>query len=77
MVMFRDFTQRNATKLGLSGEVWNNEDGTVGVITEGTKDQLQKFVARLKKGSMLSRVDSLKEEWKEAADTYKGFRISY
>ncbi len=57
MVMMRDFATRKARKLGLVGFVRNLPDGSVEAYAEGKKEALEKFVAYLRKGSLLSRVE--------------------
>ena len=34
-VSFRAHTKKIAVRLGLTGKVWNNADGSVGLIAEG------------------------------------------
>lgn len=77
MVMFRDFTQRNATKLGLMGTVQNMEDGSVFVVAEGDECALQKFLKLLQKGSLFSKVKSIKDIWMEPAGEFSSFNIVY
>lgn len=77
MVMFRDFTRRGAAALGLTGTVENNPDGSVAIIAEGPEGALQKLLIRLKKGSLLSKVDNVEVEWKEATGEYADFIIVY
>ncbi len=78
--MFRDFTQRNASKLGLVGTVKNLNDGTVEVVARGEEASLRKLIEKLQKGSVLSRVDNLEVTWKdtkEPQETYTKFMIIY
>lgn len=77
MVMFRDFAQRKAHKLGLCGFARNNEDGSVAVVAEGTREKLEAYIAYLHKGSILSRVDNVEVVWKEATGEFKTFKIAY
>jgi acylphosphatase len=77
MVMFRDFSQRKARKLGLVGFVKNETDGSVTVVVEGTKEKLDMYLAYLHKGSILSRVENVQVEWKEATNEFKNFNIQY
>lgn len=77
MVMYRDFAQRKARKLGLFGFVRNNNDGSVMVVAEGEHGVLERFVSLLRKGSVLSRVDQVEVEWKEATKEYGDFIIKY
>ena len=55
MVMFRDFACRKARKIGVTGFVRNLPDGTVEVIAQGAKNNLEKLIVYLHKGSMLSK----------------------
>jgi len=77
MVMFRDFTCRNARKLGLVGTVKNNTDGTVSVVAEGEEERLKELLGRLQKGPTFSRVDNVVEEWKKPTGSFDTFRIIY
>ncbi|MEX2013680.1 MAG: acylphosphatase [Parcubacteria group bacterium] len=75
MVMFRDFTRRQARSLGLMGTVKNLNDGTVEVVAQGGKEQLEVFIERLRKGSLFSRVDDVVVAWREPSVTLDGFHI--
>jgi len=77
MVMFRDFVQRKASGLKLTGEVRNKKDGTVEVTAEGTRSQLEKLVTKLHKGSLLSRVEHVSLSWLPSSGSYKKFTITY
>ncbi len=75
MVMYRDFAQRKARALGLSGEVQNMPDGSVRVIVEGEKKDITEFMELLKKGPVLARVDDVLVEWVEPTGAFSGFSI--
>jgi len=77
MVMFRDFACRNARSLGLTGTVRNLPDGSVRVAAEGEEAALGKFLERLHRGSLLSRVDSVSAEWSDAFEHFGSFDIVY
>lgn len=77
MVMFRDFAQRKARKLGLVGTVQNMKDGSVAVVAEGEEETLKKFNALLHKGSILSHVRDVRVVWSEAKGGYNDFKIVY
>jgi len=77
MVMYRDFTQRKASGLKLSGEVRNLPDGTVEVVAEGPREKLERLVEKLHTGPVLARVDDVKVEWRPASGTFSKFRIAY
>lgn len=77
LVMFRDFTQRKAKSLGLTGIVKNLPDGSVFVVAEGKEEKLLRLLEKLKKGSLLSRVDKLEEKWLEATGKFINFKILF
>ncbi len=78
MVMYRDFTKRNAYKLGLVGAVRNMGDGSVHIEAEGDGEKLAEFVRVLHKGPFFSRVKSVTVSHAEpATGNYSDFRIVY
>lgn len=77
MVMFRDFTQRKASGLKLTGEVRNLSDGTVEVIAEGAREQLETLLEKLHHGPILAHVESITTSWLPATGAYTTFRIAY
>ena len=77
LVMYRDFVQRHASGLKLTGEVQNLSDGTVRVRAEGSREQLEKLVEKLHKGPLLARVDEVQPTWFLATGEYKKFIINY
>ncbi len=77
MVMFRDFTQRKGSGLGLTGTVQNLKDGSVEVFAYGEEGQLIKLLEKLHKGSLLSRVDSVEAIWGDTPSQFPKFTIVY
>jgi acylphosphatase len=77
LVMYRDFVQRGARALGLTGYVKNMSDGTVLVVAEGARDKLEALIARLHRGSLFSRVDAVEIAFVPHTGTFKSFSISY
>lgn len=77
MVMFRDFTKRNARKLKLAGIVENKVDGSVYVVAEGHEEALEKLISLLYQGPILAHVDHVDCTWGEATGDYKEFNIKY
>lgn len=77
MVMFRDFTKRHGRKMNLLGTVENCPDGTVKVVAQGERGQLEAFIATLRKGSPLSRVDDITVSWRKPTAAFSGFDIVY
>jgi acylphosphatase len=77
MVMFRDFTQRKASALGLAGCVRNLPDGTVQVIAEGQRGAIEKLVQKLRQGPVLAHVESVQVAWLPPTGEFTKFVISY
>ena len=75
MVMFRDFTQRKAKRLGVVGEVMNLHDGSVLVIAEGERINLEKLLHKLYKGPILARVDTVEVAWLPATGGFNTFTL--
>ena len=78
LVMFRDFSQRKARKLGLVGFARNEADGGVTVVVEGPREVLETYISTyLEKGSVLSRVDKVDVTWAPATNEFSHFSIRY
>jgi len=77
LVMFRDFAQRKARKLGIMGTVENLPDGSVKVVAQGSEENLLKFISYLKRGSMLAKVQNVSVRWTEAEEFFEDFKIIF
>ena len=81
-VMFRDFVQRRARLLHLSGWVKNLSDGGVEVVAQGKKEQLKELIELLKKGPVLAKADlasveEVRVSWVKPKERFDGFKIVY
>jgi acylphosphatase len=76
-VFFRAYVRRWAYQLKLSGYVRNQEDGTVEVVAEGERMNLEKLLEYLKEGPPAARVDEVTEEWGTPSGHYYGFSVRY
>ena len=65
-VSFRQYTQQEARRLGLTGWVKNEPDRTVRVVAEGSEMALQQLVEWLHVGSPYGRGDKVIVQWQEA-----------
>jgi acylphosphatase len=74
-VGFRYFVKRNASRLGLSGFVENLPDGSVAVIAEGKKEDLEALLAILKKGNINAVIKRVDYAFKEAKNEFVEFNI--
>jgi acylphosphatase len=75
-VGFRYHTLRLANELGVKGQVWNNDDGTVGILAQADSQVLLSFLKSLREGSRFIRVNYLDVESANFAD-FSDFKISY
>jgi len=76
-VMYRDFVQRKASGLKLTGEVQNLKDGTVRVLAEGEHTSLETLIEKLHRGPLLAHVKSVSVSWKSATNEFKSFKINF
>lgn len=75
-MLFRSwFTIQAAREMGLCGYAKNLSDGTVEVMAEGTKIDLESFIKKVKLGPPFSRVDDIKVDWVSTANQYPDFNI--
>ena len=75
MVMFRDFATRAARKGCLTGFVRNCSDGTVEIVAQGPTADLEKLLSRVRHGSLLSRVDDVRAEWRKPREIFDRFHL--
>ena len=71
---YRDYAQRAAAKLGLTGYVRNLDDGRVEVYAAGPPARLSDLSAALRKGPPFSDVHGV-EEQNAAVEHYRSFQI--
>ena len=76
-VFFRDFVSRQAARIGLTGYVRNLLDGTVEVLAEGERKQLEELVGYLKVGPPAARVEKVVTNWSEYTGKYSSFNVRY
>ena len=76
-VGFRDFAQRKASLLGLTGYVMNLRDGRLRLRAEGARETIDELVRDLQKGPPLSRVERVSVMWLPPTGRFASFRIRY
>ncbi|MEX0673010.1 MAG: acylphosphatase [Candidatus Paceibacterota bacterium] len=75
-VNFRTFVKKRADELGLTGYVTNLDDGSVEVIAQGEKEQLEELVRQLHKGPHFAEVEEVDVSWHDSLqDTFTDFKI--
>lgn len=75
-VGFRFFANRQAEKFGVSGMARNLDDGSVEIEAEGEEAVLEKFIEKLKKGPLFSKVTNVVVEEGELKN-FKDFKIEW
>jgi acylphosphatase len=76
-VFFRDFVNKTANILKLKGWVRNAPEGTVEVVAEGEKENLNELIERCKKGPPFASVENISIEWAEATEEFSDFTTRY
>ena len=74
-VGFRVFALREAVHLGVDGFVANEQDGSVHVVAEGPRADLEALVVRLEEGPPGAIVERVATRWEPARGLAGGFRI--
>ena len=76
-VSFRYYTQLEARRLGLTGWVRNERDGSVLVVAEGSKDRLLAIIRFLHQGPRSARIENLDISWSAASQMFEKFEIRW
>ena len=74
-VFFRAASQREARRLGLTGQVRNLSDGSVEIIAEGEDDRLKELIQWAQRGPSSARVDRVDARWRGYTGDFTDFRI--
>ena len=67
-VGFRFYTRDVALEIGVKGWVKNLPDGTVEIVAEGSKEEIEAFMKQLKKGYLGRNIYGIEER----EEPYKG-----
>jgi acylphosphatase len=74
-VGFRAFVLEQALESGLTGWVRNRWDGTVEVVAEGPKIELEKLLAALKRGPSSYTTSDVRPEWLDVTQEFTRFQV--
>ena len=74
-VGFRAFVLDHALELDLTGWVRNRWDGTVEVMAEGPKMELEKLLAALRRGPRSYTTSGVSPEWLNATGEFMRFQV--
>lgn len=76
-VTFRANTKRRADELGLRGWVRNNSEGTVTIVAQGEKEDLEELLEWARGGPSLARVKMVEKHWEEIEQKFDDFSVQY
>ena len=76
-VFFRAGTVSEAKKLGLTGWVRNSDDGSVELVAEGERKQLEKLLEWCAHGPAGASVSKVEHKWADATGEFADFGIRY
>lgn len=76
-VGFRFFTQYEASLLNLTGFVKNLSDGNVYLEAQGDKNNILKFINKIKEGNGFCKVKSISIDELAPIDSDKKFKVLY
>ena len=76
-VFYRLETQKAAKKLGVSGWVRNQPDGTVAVLAEGQRADVEALIVWCQTGSPMADVSKVDVEWAAFSGRHHDFKIVY
>lgn len=74
-VGFRNFTRTRARRLGVTGWVRNERDGSVRLEAEGAREALESLVDAVHQGPRMARVEHVEVDWSDATDEFDTFRV--
>ena len=74
-VGYRAFVEQNAISLKLTGWVRNRWDGSVEVLAEGERRDLEKLLAALYRGPGAAYVSNIQLEWQPATGEFGRFSV--
>ena len=75
-VGFRYFIQRKGQELGLRGWVRNNDDGTVELVAEGRRSELERLKMAAEEGPRMARVQRVEVQWSPATGGLADFELT-
>lgn len=76
-VYLRTYIKECADTRGIPGFVRNLPDGTVELVAEGSSELLTTFLADVRRGSSLSKIESVDAVWGHATHAFDHFSILY
>ncbi len=76
-VFYRARTKEKALELDLTGWVRNRIDGTVEIVAEGKREDLDRLVEWSRHGPKHAHVTNQEVNWQPFADEFRDFTVKY
>ncbi len=76
-VNFRWFTQRRAADLGVRGWVRNLSDGSVELVAEGMRNQMEMLLDAVRVGPADAVVETVDVQWSSPTGEFGRFEVRY
>jgi acylphosphatase len=76
-VGFRYFVIQRARAAGLAGYVENCRDGSVEVVAEGPREELERLLTTLREGPRYGIVKDVAADWREATGGFRHFDVRF
>ena len=76
-VNFRWFTQRRAVDIGVRGWVRNLSDGSVELVAEGSRSQLETLLDAVRSGPADAVVETVDAQWSSPTGEFGRFEVRY
>jgi acylphosphatase len=76
-VSFRYYTKREALRLGVTGWVANQRDGTVKVVAQGSDEALAQLISFLHQGPTMATVNKVETNWVAPSKRFARFNIRW
>jgi acylphosphatase len=74
-VAYRFFAEKYAGRMGITGWTRNLPDGRVEVLAEGSGENIEAFLDRLREGPRLARVDSFAVRREASTGEFRDFQV--
>lgn len=76
-VGYRAWVLRYAQDKLLTGWVKNRDDGTVELVAEGARENLEELIKRCQEGPDVSFVEKVETVWEDATNEFVTFAVVY
>lgn len=74
-VFYRHFAKKTAEKMGITGWAKNENDGSVTIVAQGSKEQIERYIEWAKAGSPMSKVENVTVEEIPKEEGLLGFGV--